>query len=608
MAGPSADTTASHATAYRTHTCAQLRADDAGAAVKLAGWVHTIRNHGGLIFVDLRDWHGITQCVVAAGDAAFEQAEALGLEDVVQVRGTVLERPPATRNPGLVTGDVEVHIDALTVLSKADMLPFQVNTDDDVSEELLLRYRYLAMRRRRLRDNLALRSRVVHAFREKLTRDGFVEMQTPLLTASSPEGARDFLVPSRLHPGTFFALPQSPQQFKQLLMIGGLERYFQIAPCLRDEAARADRSPAEHYQVDLEMAFVDRDDVFAAVERVVPEVFAELGGGRRVTPVPFPRIPHAEALARYGSDKPDLRNPLRIADVTALFERPDVTFNLFKNRIAEGAVVRAIAVPEAAGKPRSWYDRWTERVRAESGGGLAYLVLEPGNVRGPLARFFPPEALGALRETVEAAVDGSAVLFICELPELATKLGGMLRTALGDDLGLIDKNAFNFAWVVDFPMYERDEETGRIEFGHNPFSMPRGGMKALLEQDPLSVIAEQYDLTCNGYELCSGAVRNHSPEIMLKAFEIAGYTHAEVESKFVGMLTAFRFGAPPHAGCALGVDRIVMLLADEHNLRQVIAFPMNQQQQDLLMNAPSEVPPERLAELHIRTVPPRRDG
>lgn len=528
----------------------------------------------------------------------FSAADGLHLEDVVQITGTVVKRMPEANNPAIATGEIEVLLGSLKVLSRSKTLPFQVNNDEDVSEELLLKFRYLAMRRRRLRDNLQLRSVLIAKFREKLGRDGFVDVQTPLLTASSPEGARDFLVPSRLHPGLFFALPQSPQQFKQLLMVGGVERYFQIAPCLRDEAARADRSPAEHYQVDLEMSFVDREDVFAAIERVVPEVFRELAGDRYVSPAPFRRIPYDEALERYGSDKPDLRNPLLIHDVTKIFTSFDVPFELFRNKIASGAVVRAIAVPEAQ-KPRSWFDRWTTLVKEGGGGGLAYVTSSAGDLKGTLAKFLSPEVAAALKECVDCETENHTIFFICEEPQIAATLAGSLRTALANDLRLIDEHRFEFCWIIDFPMYELDSESGQLQFGHNPFSMPLGGLEALRTTPPLDVVAQQYDLVCNGYELCSGAVRNHDVETMVEAFRIAGYSRDDVYEKFTGLINAFQYGAPPHAGCALGVDRMVMLLADEPNLRQVIAFPMNQQQQDLLMGAPARVLDERLKEVHI---------
>jgi aspartyl-tRNA synthetase len=495
-------------------------------------------------------------------------------------------------------------VQALTVQSAADTLPLQVNSDADYPEETRLRHRFLDLRRDKLHRNVLLRSRVIASIRRRMIAAGFTEFSTPILTASSPEGARDYLVPSRLHPGHFYALPQAPQQFKQLLMVAGFDRYFQIAPCFRDEDGRADRSPGEFYQLDLEMSFVTQEDVWAALEPVMHGVFTEFRPEAKVTPPPFPRIPYDEALARYGSDKPDLRNPLVIEDVTGVFRGGG--FAVFAGAIEKGAIVRGLRAPGAAAQPRSFFDKLNQWARDEGAPGLGYVVLAEGAARGPIAKFLDEARLAALRRTT-GAVDGDAVFFVCDKRAAADRLAGKARTRLGEELGLIEADAFRFCWVTDFPMYERDEETGKIEFSHNPFSMPQGGLEALETKDPLTLKAYQYDIVCNGVELSSGAIRNHRPDIMYKAFAIAGYSREDVEARFGGMLNAFRYGAPPHGGSAPGIDRIVMLIAGESNIREVIAFPMNQQAQDLLMQAPAPVPPERLKELHIRVIDSDRD-
>jgi aspartyl-tRNA synthetase len=584
--------------AYRTHTCGELRVGDVGRAVRLSGWVHRKRDHGGLLFLDLRDNFGLTQVVLHAGSPHLATAEALRLESVVTASGRVVARAPSAINPKLATGEIEVEVEDLVVQSVADPLPLPVNTDGELPEETRLRYRFLDLRREKVHRNVLLRSRVIASIRRRMLELGFTEFQTPILTASSPEGARDYLVPSRIHPGSFYALPQAPQQFKQLLMVSGFDRYFQIAPCFRDEDSRADRSPGEFYQLDVEMSFVTQEDVFAALEPVLHGVFAEFRPESRVTPPPFPRVPYDEAIRRYGTDKPDLRNPLDIRDVTEVFRGSG--FAVFAGAVAErGAVVRAVRAPYAAAQPRSFFDKLNQWARDQGAPGLGYVVLADGAARGPIAKFLDETRLAVLRRATEAA-DGDAVFFVCDVPVAAAKLAGRARGRIAEDLDLVEKDAFRFCWVTDFPMYERNEDTGQIEFSHNPFSMPQGGLEALETKDPLSIKAFQYDIVCNGVELSSGAIRNHRPDIMYKAFAIAGYSRADVEARFGGMLSAFRYGAPPHGGSAPGIDRIVMLIAGESKIREVIAFPMNQQAQDLLMQAPAPVPPERLKELHIK--------
>jgi aspartyl-tRNA synthetase len=591
-------------THLRTHTCGELRASHAGTRARLAGWVHRKRDHGNLLFIDLRDNYGITQCVVAGGSAPFAAAESVRLESVVLVSGEIVRRAPGAENPKLPTGDIELAVADLTVESLAEPLPLQVNSDTEFPEETRLRYRFLDLRREKLHRNIVLRSRVIASIRRRMIEAGFTEFQTPILTSSSPEGARDYLVPSRVHPGKFYALPQAPQQFKQLLMTAGFDRYFQIAPCFRDEDGRADRSPGEFYQLDFEMSYVTQEDVFATIAPVLHGVFEEFAEGRAVTPPPFPRIAYDVALARYGTDKPDLRNPLVIHDVSEVFRGSG--FSAFANAIEAGAVVRAVVGPKAAAQPRSFFDKLNEWGRSQEMPGVGYVTLADGGAKGPIAKFLDEARLARLVE-IAGAGSGDAVFFVCARRPTVDTVAGRLRTKVGEDLGLVEADAFRFCWIVDFPMYERDEETGRIEFSHNPFSMPQGGLEALETKDPLTIKAYQYDIVCNGVELSSGAIRNHRPDIMFKAFEIAGYSRDDVETRFGGMLNAFRFGAPPHGGSAPGIDRIVMLLAGETNIREVIAFPMNQQAQDLLMQAPNEVAPERLRELHIRlSLPPER--
>ena len=586
---------------YRTHTCGELRQSHVDETVRLSGWVHRKRDHGGLLFVDLRDHYGLTQCVVTPSNENFERLERIRVESVITVEGKVVSRDSETVNANLPTGEIEVQVSTVEIQSEAAELPLPVFGEPDYPEEIRLKHRYLDLRRETLHKNMVLRSQVITSLRRRMVDQGFTEYQTPILTASSPEGARDFLVPSRLHPGQFYALPQAPQQFKQLLMVSGFDRYFQIAPCFRDEDARADRSPGEFYQLDIEMSFVSQDDVFDAIEPVLHGVFEEFGKNRPVSPAPFRRIPYNEAMLKYGTDKPDLRNPIEIADVTDVWA--DTDFKIFSGAIAKGAIVRALPAPGAANKPRSFFDKINDWARDEGAGGLGYIIFDNGEGKGPIAKFLDTDRMDRLRSAAGVG-DGDAVFFTCDKPLLAARFAGIARDRIANDMELGNKNQFLFCWITDYPMYERDEKSGSIEFSHNPFSMPQGGLEALESMDPLDILAQQYDIVCNGVELSSGAIRNHRPEIMYKAFEIAGYSAAEVEARFGGMLNALKFGAPPHGGSAPGIDRIVMLLADEPNIREVTLFPMNQQAQDLMMQAPAPVPDERLKELHIRGVLP----
>ena len=585
---------------YRTHNCGELRGEQVGETVRLSGWVHRKRDHGNLLFFDLRDHYGISQCVIETGNETFATAESLSPESVVTVTGEAVRRSADTINRHIPTGEVEVRIASLTLLSAASELPMQVFGDQVYPEETRLRYRFLDLRRERLHRNIVLRSHVIASIRRRMTAQGFMEFQTPILTASSPEGARDFLVPSRLHPGKFYALPQAPQQFKQLVMVAGFDRYFQIAPCFRDEDARADRSPGEFYQLDVEMSFVEQEEVFAAVEPVLHGIFEEFSE-RTVSPLPFPRIAYAEAMLKYGTDKPDLRNPIEIADVTEAFRGSGL--RIFADTIDKGGVVRAIPAPGAAGRPRSFFDRMNDWAREQGAPGLGYVIFEDGTGKGPIARQLDEARLRAIAEACGTG-DGDAVFFACARAPAAAALAGAARTRLGEHLDLGEADAYRFCWVVDFPMYDYDEAEGKIGFSHNPFSMPQGGLEALDTEDPLSILSFQYDIVCNGVELSSGAIRNNRPEIMYKAFEIAGYGADDVEAGFSGLLDAFRFGAPPHGGIAPGLDRIVMLLADEPNIREVIMFPMNQRAEDLMMGAPAEVSSKQLSELSIRLALP----
>ena len=587
---------------YRTHTCAALTEAEVGEKVRISGWINRKRDHGQLVFIDLRDHYGLTQCVADSSDASFAIVEATRLESVVTITGEVVRRSEDTINTALPTGHIEVRIESFEVQSAADTLPLQVNSDEDSGEETRLRYRYLDLRRGRPHANIMLRAQIIQSIRARMVDQGFTEFQTPILTASSPEGARDFLVPARLHPGKFYALPQAPQQFKQLIMVSGFDRYFQIAPCFRDEDSRADRSPGEFYQLDLEMSFVEQQDVFNAVEPVIRGVFEEFSDkdcGQEWVHIPF-----AESMLKYGNDKPDLRIPFEISDVTDIFRGSG--FSIFAKNIEKGAVVRAVPGPKCGS--RAIADRMNSWAQGEGAPGMGYIIYGDGEARGPVAKALGADKAEEIRVQV-GAEDGDAVFFACAEPDAAASLAGRARVKIGQDQKLIDENVFRFAWIVDFPMFEKDEVTGKIDFSHNPFSMPQGGMQALLEMDPLDIKAWQYDLVCNGVELSSGAIRNHLPEVMYKAFEIAGYDNKVVDDKFPAMINAFRFGAPPHGGIAPGIDRMVMLIADEPNIREVILFPMNGKAEDLMMAAPSDVDDSALTELHIRRAPvPKKSG
>ncbi len=579
---------------YRTHTCGQLRSSDIGKTVKLAGWIHRKRNLGNLCFVDLRDHYGITQCVVDSSSDLFDKIENTRVESVVEFEGSVIARESINKN--MPTGDIEIKVASMKIHSEADVLPIQVSGLGDEPEELRLKYRFLDLRRERIHSNIMLRSKVIARMRELMTNQGFTEYQTPILTASSPEGARDFLVPSRINPGKFYALPQAPQQFKQLLMVSGFDRYFQIAPCFRDEDPRADRSPGEFYQLDMEMSFATQEDVFNVLEHTMGTIFNEFSNGKNVDQAPFIHIPFREAMLKYGSDKPDLRNPLIIQDATPFFNNSG--FGVYDTKAQNGEQLRAIVAPKAGDKPRSFFDKFDGFAKAENMGGMAYVAFSANGVKG-IAKYFSEEKLTELKNTF-GVNDGDAILFMGADKKLINKFAGKIRNMLGEELGLFDYNSFKLCWIVDFPMYEENEETGAVEFSHNPFSMPQGGMDALLNKDPLDILAYQYDMVCNGVELASGAVRNHKPEIMYKAFEIAGYDNSVVDNKFGGMINAFKYGAPPHAGAAPGIDRTIMLLLDEPIIRDVIIFPLNGKAQDLMMQAPNTVTEKQLEELHIK--------
>ena len=595
---------------YRSHTCGALREGDIGQHVRLSGWVHRIRDHGGVLFIDLRDHYGLTQVVADPDSKAFKLAETLRAEWVVRIDGKARKRPAGTENPELPTGQVEVYIDDIEVLGPAAELPMPVFGDQEYPEDIRLKYRFLDLRRDKLHQNIMLRGQVIDSIRRRMKEGGFFEFQTPILTASSPEGARDFLVPSRLHPGKFYALPQAPQQFKQLIMVAGFDRYFQIAPCFRDEDARADRSPGEFYQLDLEMSFVTQQDVFDAVEPVIRGVFEEFAGGKSVTPK-FPLIPFAEAMSKYGTDKPDLRNPIVMQDVSEAFRGSG--FKIFANILAGDSKAQVWAIPAPKGGNRAFCDRMNSWAQGEGQPGLGYIFWREGEEggAGPLAKNIGPERTKQIADQLGLGI-GDAVFFVAGLPKNFVKFAGLARTRVGEDLGLIAKDRFDFCWIVDFPMYEWNEEEKKIDFSHNPFSMPNLSVEEFLALDPndneklLSIKAIQYDIVCNGTELSSGAIRNHRPEVMKKAFALAGYGEDVLEAKFGGMLRALTYGAPPHGGIAPGIDRIVMLLAGEENLREVVLFPMNQRAEDLLMGAPSEVTQKQLRELHIRLDLPKK--
>jgi aspartyl-tRNA synthetase len=583
---------------YRTHTCGDLGEAEIGASARLSGWVHRVRDHGGLLFIDLRDHYGVTQIVADPDSPAFKAAERLRSEWVVRVDGSVRPRPSGTENPDLATGRIEVFASSIEVLSEAKELPLPVFGDQEYPEEIRLRYRFLDLRRERLHANIIKRGRIIESIRRRMKDQGFSEFQTPILTASSPEGARDFLVPSRLHPGKFYALPQAPQQFKQLIMMSGFDRYFQIAACFRDEDARADRSPGEFYQLDIEMSFVTQEDVFAAVEPVLRGLFEEFSDGRRVTEV-FPRIAYRQAIRQYGTDKPDLRNPLIIEDVTTHFRGSG--FKVFASQIEADPKVEVWAIPAPGGGSRAFCDRMNAWAQKQGQPGLGYIFWREGEEggAGPIAKNIGPERAQAIKSKLRLR-DGDAVFFVSGDPAKSYRFAGEARSLIAEELKLVDKEQFAFCWIVDFPMYEWNEEEKKIDFSHNPFSMPQGGLAALNEKDPLDILAYQYDIVCNGVELSSGAIRNHDPEIMRKAFALAGYGEEALKQKFGGMYRAFHYGAPPHGGIAPGIDRMVMLLCNESNLREVVLFPMNQQAEDLLMGAPSEVSAKQLRELHIR--------
>ncbi len=584
---------------YRTHTCGELRSEHIGSSVRLSGWLRNRRDHGGVYFIDLADHYGTTQLVVAPGTEMYDRITRLPKETVIRVDGTVVPREEGKVNPGMPTGEIEVRLSAMEILGPTEPLPFNVFPENAAPEDLRLSYRFLDLRRTRMHANIVLRSRIISSIRRRMVDLGFMEYQTPTLTASSPEGARDFLVPARRQPGKFYALPQAPQMFKQIIMVSGFDRYFQIAPCYRDEDARADRSPGEFYQLDLEMSFVTQDDVFAAVEALFEGLFQEFMPSRARTPIPFPRLAYEDAMLRYGTDKPDLRNPLVISDLTGLFATSG--FKAFA-----GKTVRAIRIPEGSKQSRTFFDKLEERAKAEGAAGLAWVLVEPNlSLKGPIAKFLTAEDTAAILEQTGSRVE-DAIIFLSDkdTAKICRILGG-LRTHLGQTLNLIEQDVYRFCWIVDFPMYEYDEEHQKIDFSHNPFSMPQGGLEALNTRDPLTIKAFQYDIVCNGYELSSGAIRNHHPEIMYRAFEIAGYEREEVDQRFRALINALKFGAPPHGGIAPGIDRIVMLLADEPNIREIIMFPMNQNAEDLMMNAPNTVRPEQLRDLHIAVVQPK---
>lgn len=588
---------------YRTNTCGELNKSNVGQTVKLSGWINKKRDHGSLLFVDLRDHYGITQCVIENTSNKFSVADSTRLEYVVTITGKVVERVPETINLQNPTGEIEIAIEDIEILSECEPLPMSVSSVSDLSEDTRLRYRFLDLRREKMHKNIVMRSKMISSLRRRMIDAGFLEIQTPILTASSPEGARDFLVPSRLHPGKFYALPQAPQQFKQLLMVAGFDKYFQIAPCFRDEDSRADRSPGEFYQLDIEMAFATQEDIFSAIEPVIHGIFTEFSNGKQISPYPFKRISYKDAMLCYGSDKPDLRNPLLIEDVTHIFR--DSAFGVFVEAIKNGAVVRAITAEAASKQPRSFFDKLNDWAKDGGMPGLGYINFVGDEARGPIVKFLSPEQLEALKKAVNLSGDG-VVFFVCNKPNDAAKMAGEVRKKLGNDLNLIDKNRFDFCWIVDFPMYELDAETNKLDFCHNPFSMPQGGLEALNNKNPLDIVAYQYDIVCNGIELSSGAIRNHVPDIMIKAFELAGYAPEVTKTKFSGMFNAFKYGAPPHGGIAPGVDRMLMLLADEPNIREVIAFPFNQQAQDLMMNAPSNISESQLKELHLKIDLPKK--
>ena len=590
---------------YRTHNCAELTINNIGKQIILSGWIHKKRDHGNLLFIDLRDHYGMTQCVIDNKNEYFSALEKIKLETVIRIEGEVIARTPETINKELATGSIEVSIKNFYVLGSTKELPLPVFSDQEYSEEIRLKYRYLDLRRKKLHQNIILRSNVISFIRKKMESLGFLEYQTPILTSSSPEGARDFLVPSRLNPGKFYALPQAPQQFKQLIMVSGFDRYFQIAPCFRDEDARADRSPGEFYQLDIEMSFVEQEDVFQVVEPLLHEVFTKFSKGYSISKTPFKRFKYKDAMLKFGTDKPDLRNPIEISDVTEIFEREDVKLEIFKKLIQKKSVVRCVVAKNVSSKPRSFFDNLDKGSKAEGASGLGYIILENNNGKlegkGPIAKFFSNDAINTLCKKVNA-VGGDAIFFICDIKKNAEKFSAWARTEIAKNLELIKENVFEFCWVTDYPMFEYNEIDKKIDFSHNPFSMPQTPMDLIDKTDPLELLAYQYDIVCNGIELSSGAIRNHIPELMYKLFKIAGYSKEEVDNKFSGMINALSYGATPHGGIAPGIDRIIMLLAGEKNIREVTMFPLNQNAQDLMMNAPSDVSEKQLKELNIKLV------
>ena len=590
---------------YRTHNCAELTINNIGKQIILSGWIHKKRDHGNLLFIDLRDHYGMTQCVIDNKNEYFSALEKIKLETVIRIEGEVIARTPETINKELATGSIEVSIKNFYVLGSTKELPLPVFSDQEYSEEIRLKYRYLDLRRKKLHQNIILRSNVISFIRKKMESLGFLEYQTPILTSSSPEGARDFLVPSRLNPGKFYALPQAPQQFKQLIMVSGFDRYFQIAPCFRDEDARADRSPGEFYQLDIEMSFVEQEDVFQVVEPLLHEVFTKFSKGYSISKTPFKRFKYKDAMLKFGTDKPDLRNPIEISDVTEIFEREDVKLEIFKKLIQKKSVVRCVVAKNVSSKPRSFFDNLDKGSKAEGASGLGYIILENNNGKlegkGPIAKFFSNDAINTLCKKVNA-VGGDAIFFICDIKKNAEKFSAWARTEIAKNLELIKENVFEFCWVTDYPMFEYNEIDKKIDFSHNPFSMPQTPMDLIDKTDPLELLAYQYDIVCNGIELSSGAISNHIPELMYKLFKIAGYSKEEVDNKFSGMINALSYGAPPHGGIAPGIDRIIMLLAGEKNIREVTMFPLNQNAQDLMMNAPSDVSEKQLKELNIKLV------
>ena len=590
---------------YRTHTCSELRLSHESTTVKLSGWVHRKRDHGNLLFIDLRDHYGITQCVIENTNKNFKILEKIKPDSVISITGKVLKRTSETINKDLPTGEIEVELKELEILSEAQELPIPVFGEQDYPEDIRLRYRFLDLRRQTMHENIILRSKVISFIRKKMTESGFNEFQTPILTASSPEGARDFLVPSRLNPGKFYALPQAPQQFKQMIMVAGFDKYFQIAPCFRDEDGRADRSPGEHYQLDMEMSFVEKEDIFSAIEPLFYELFSKFGGEKKVSEYPFKKISFKDSMLQYGTDKPDLRNSLKISDVTYIFNSAEIKLNIFKKQINKGSVVRAIPAPSSIKKPRSFYDNLNEWAKKEGASGLAYLsiikVKDKLAGSGPIAKYFSDNGINEIVKTCNLK-EGDAVFFSCEKKQMAENISGLARQKIAKDLDLIQENQFQFCWIIDYPLYQYNEEEKKIDFSHNPFSMPKVRYEEFDKIDPLKILAEQYDLVCNGIELSSGAIRNHLPKMFYKVFSKVGYLKKDVDSKFGGMIKALSYGAPPHGGMAPGIDRIVMLLANVENIREITSFPLNQNAQDLLMNAPSEATHQQLKELNIKIV------